>query len=48
MVFEQLTNEEDEEFEHEHKKAIEKVVLSCYQKTDQGVCSLRMSTCFGV
>jgi hypothetical protein len=37
MVFEQLTNEQDEEFEHEHKKPVEKVVLSCYQKTDQGV-----------
>jgi hypothetical protein len=41
MVFEQLTNKQDEEFEHEHKKAAEKVVLSCYQKTDQGVVQIK-------
>jgi hypothetical protein len=36
-VFGQLTNEQDEEFEREHKKAVEKVVLSSYRKTDQDV-----------
>jgi hypothetical protein len=41
MVFEQLTNEQDEEFEHEHMKAVEKVVLSCYRKTDQGVVQIK-------
>jgi hypothetical protein len=41
MVFEQLINEQDEEFEHEHKKVVEKVVLSCYQKTDQGVVQIK-------
>jgi hypothetical protein len=41
MVFEQLTNEQDEEFEHEHKKTIEKVVLSCYRKTNQGVVQIK-------
>jgi hypothetical protein len=41
MVFEQLTNEQDEEFEHEHNKAIETVVLSCYQKIDQGVVQIK-------
>jgi hypothetical protein len=30
MVFEQLTNGQDEEYERERKKAVEKVVLSCY------------------
>jgi hypothetical protein len=30
MVFEQLIDEQDEEFEREHKKAVEKVVLPCY------------------
>jgi hypothetical protein len=37
MVFERLTDEQDEDFEREHKKAVEKVVLSCYHKTEQGV-----------
>jgi hypothetical protein len=41
MVFEQLTNEQDEEFEREHKKAVEKVVLSCYRKTDQGIVQIK-------
>jgi hypothetical protein len=43
MVFEQLTNEQDEEFEHEHEhmKAVEKVVLSCYRKTDQVVVQIK-------
>jgi hypothetical protein len=41
MVFEQLTNEQDEEFEREHKKPIEKVDLSCYRKTDQGVVQIK-------
>jgi hypothetical protein len=41
MVFEQLTNEQDEEFEHEHKKVVEKVVESCYRKTDQGVVQIK-------
>jgi hypothetical protein len=41
MVFEQLTNEQDEEFERENKKAVEKVVLSCYRKTDQGIVQIK-------
>jgi hypothetical protein len=41
MVFEQLTNEQDEEFEREHKKAVQKVVMSCYQKTYQGVVQIK-------
>jgi hypothetical protein len=41
MVFEQLTNEQDEEFEHEHKKVVDKVVLSCYHKTKQGVVQIK-------
>jgi hypothetical protein len=34
MLFEQLTKKQDEEFEREHWKAIEKVALSCYWKTE--------------
>jgi hypothetical protein len=37
MVFQQLNDEQDEEFEREHKKVVEKVVLSCYQKIEQGI-----------
>jgi hypothetical protein len=40
-VFGQLTNEQDEEFEREHKKAVEKVVLSSYRKTDQDVVQIK-------
>jgi hypothetical protein len=41
MLFERLTDEQDEEFEHEHKKAVEKVILSCYRKTEQGVVQIK-------
>jgi hypothetical protein len=41
MVFEQLTNEQDEEFEREHKEVVEKVVMSCYQKIDQSVAQIK-------
>jgi hypothetical protein len=41
MVFEQLTDKQDEEFEREHKKVVDKVVLSCYQKIEQGVVQIK-------
>jgi hypothetical protein len=36
MVFERLTDEQDEEFEREHKKVVEKLDMSCYRKIEQG------------